>query len=163
MEQTHKQTNIHTSIVSRHLATRGNNKIQHTHPPHISSSEEILLRLTCCIFAQLRTNKSPFLKSYLHKVNTKTHPSPLCPLCNTNIQTHIISSTAPTYTPHCHPWICGQTPPELLHWWPDARRSWLVDHKPEDRTPPLARVMGVGRRHQCPRGPICIRCLMFSL
>ena len=26
--------------------------------------------------------------------------------------THIISSTAPTYAPHCRPWICGQTPPE---------------------------------------------------
>ena len=37
-------------------------------------------------FAQLRTNKSPFLKSYLHKVDAKTHPSPLCPLCN--IHTH---------------------------------------------------------------------------
>ena len=37
---------IHTSIVSRHLATRGNNKILRTPPPHISSSEEILPRLT---------------------------------------------------------------------------------------------------------------------
>ena len=33
---------IHTSIVSMHLATRGNNKILRTPPPHISSSEEIL-------------------------------------------------------------------------------------------------------------------------
>ena len=33
---------IHTSIVSRHLATRGNNKILRTPPPHTSSSEEIL-------------------------------------------------------------------------------------------------------------------------
>ena len=32
---------IHTSIVSRHLATRGNNKILRTPPPHTSSSEEI--------------------------------------------------------------------------------------------------------------------------
>ena len=78
---------IHTSIVSRHLATRGNNKILHTPPPHTSSSEEILPRLTRRTLAQLRTNKSPFLKSYLHKVDTKTHPSPLCPLCN-NIHTH---------------------------------------------------------------------------
>ena len=70
---------IHTSIVSKHLATRGNNKILSTPPPHTSSSEEILPR-------QLRTNKSPFLKSYLHKVDAKTHPSPLCTLCN--IHTH---------------------------------------------------------------------------
>ena len=47
---------IHTSIVSRHLATRGNNKILLTPPPHISSSEEILPCLTRRTLAQLRTN-----------------------------------------------------------------------------------------------------------
>ena len=129
---------IHTYIVSRHLATRGNNKILRTPPPHTSSSEERLPRLTRRTLAQLRTNKSPFLKSYLHKVDAKTHQSPLCPLCN--IHTHD--------THHLFPWICGQTPPEWLHCWPDGRRSWLVDHKPEHRTPPLARVMGVGRQQQ---------------
>ena len=77
---------IHTSIVSKHLATRGNYKILHTLPPHVSSSEEILPRITRRTLAQLRTNKSTFLKVYLHKVNAKTHPSPLCPLCT--IHTH---------------------------------------------------------------------------
>ena len=72
---------IHTSIVYRHLVTRGNNKILRAPPPHISSSEEILTR---CTLAELRTNKSPFLKSYLHKVDAKSQPSPLCPLCNTH-------------------------------------------------------------------------------
>ena len=77
---------IHTSIFSRHLATRGNKKILRTPPPHISSFEEILARITHRTLAQLRTNKYPFLKSYLHKVDAKTHPSPLCPLCS--IHTH---------------------------------------------------------------------------
>ena len=77
---------IHTSIVSRHLAIRGNNKILRTPPPHISSSEERLPCLTRRTLAQLRTNQYPFLKSYLHNVDAKTHPSPLCPLCN--IHTH---------------------------------------------------------------------------
>ena len=63
---------IHTSIVSRHLATRGNNKILSTPPPHISSSEERLPRLTLRTRAQLRTNKSTFLKSYF---------SPICCFC----------------------------------------------------------------------------------
>ena len=76
---------IHTSIVSMHLATRGNNKILRTPPPHTSSSEERLPRLTRRTLAQLRTNKSPFFKSYLHKVDAKTHPSPLCPLYNIHI------------------------------------------------------------------------------
>ena len=73
----------YTSIVSRYLATKDNNKILFTPPPHIRSSEEILSRLTHRTIAPLRTNKSPFLKSYLHKVDAKYHPSPLCPLCNT--------------------------------------------------------------------------------
>ena len=83
----HKKTNvrhIHTSIVSRHIATRGNNKLLRTPPLHISSSEKILPRLTRRTIAQLRTNKSPFLKSYLHQVNTKSHPSPLFHLYNTH-------------------------------------------------------------------------------
>ena len=73
---------IHTSIVSRHLAMRGYYKIQRTPPAHIRSSEEILPRRTRHTLAQPRTNKSPFLKSYVHKVDAKSHPSPLCPLCN---------------------------------------------------------------------------------
>ena len=75
---------IYTSIVSRHLVTRSNNKILRTPPPHISRSEERLPHLTHRTLAQLRTNKSPFLKSYLHKVHAKSYPSPLCPLCNTH-------------------------------------------------------------------------------
>ena len=68
---------IHTSIVAMHLATRGNNKILRTPPPHINSSEEILPRLTRRTVAQLGTNKSPFLKSYLHKFDAISHPAPL--------------------------------------------------------------------------------------
>ena len=49
---------IHPSIVSRHLATRGNNKILRTPPPHISSSEERLRRLTRRTLAQLRPRRS---------------------------------------------------------------------------------------------------------
>ena len=93
---------LHTSIVSRHLATRGNNKILRTPPPHISSSEGILPCLTRTL-GQLRTNKSPFLKSYLLKVDAKSHSSPLCPLCNTHTDnthhlfncTHIRTTLSP--------------------------------------------------------------------
>ena len=49
---------IHTSIVSMHVATRGNNKIR-IPPPYISSSKERLSRLTCRTLAQLRTNNLP--------------------------------------------------------------------------------------------------------
>ena len=73
---------MHTSVVYRHLATGGNGRMVRTPPPHTSSSEERLPRLTRRTLAQLRfrTNKSPFLKSYLHKVGAKTHPSSMPPL-----------------------------------------------------------------------------------
>ena len=74
---------IHTSIVSMHIATRGNNKILRAPPPHIISSEEILTCLTRRTLARLRTNKFPFLKSYVHKVDAKSYHSPLCPICKT--------------------------------------------------------------------------------
>ena len=64
---------IHTYIV---IATRCNNKILLTPPTQISSSEEILPRPTCRTLAQLRTNKSPFQKSYLHNVVAKSYSSP---------------------------------------------------------------------------------------
>ena len=76
-------SHIYTSIVSRYLLTRSNNKILRTPPPHINSSGEILHCLIHRTIAQRRANKSPFLKSYIHKVDAKSHPSPLCPLCNT--------------------------------------------------------------------------------
>ena len=72
---------IHTSIVSQHLAARDNNKILRTHPPQVSSTEENLPRHTRRTLAQLRTNKSPFLLSYIHKIDASKHPSSLCPLC----------------------------------------------------------------------------------
>ena len=127
---------IHTSIVSRHLATRGNNKILRTPPPHISS------------LAQLRPIKSPFLKSYLHKVDAKTHPSPLCPLCNTHTHdTHHLFN----FTHICTTWSpldLWTDPTGVTALLPDGQRIWQVDHKREDGTPPLARVMGVGRQRQ---------------
>ena len=99
---------IHTSIVSMHLATRGNNKILCGPPPHIISSEEILPRLTRRTLAQHRTNKSPFLKSYLHKVDGQSHPSPLFHICNAH--THSITSTAPTYAPCFAPGYLDRPP-----------------------------------------------------
>ena len=139
---------IHTSIVFTHLATRGNNKILRTPPPHIGSSKEILPRLTRRTRAQLRKNKSPFLKSYLHKVDAKSHSSPLCPLCNTH-----------TYDTH-HLFNCthirttlssldlGTVPAGLTAllggeagWWTTSGNIGL---------PPIARVMGVGKQHKQP-------------
>ena len=72
-------TKIHTSIVQTHLLQRNHNK--HQHAPKISPSELSLPRETRYTLAQLRTNKSPTLISYVHKVDETYHTSPLCPLC----------------------------------------------------------------------------------
>ena len=80
--------------ISRHLATRRNNKIRRTALPPISISEEIFPRLTRRTLAQLITNRSPFLKSYLHDYD---------PSVTLTYTTHILASSAPTYVPHCHP------------------------------------------------------------
>ena len=130
---------IHTSIVSMHLATRGNNKILRTPQPHISSSEEILPRLTRRTLAQLRSNKSPFLKSYLRKVDAKSHPSPLFPLCNTHTHdTHTHHTVTPGYVdrPRWCECTAGQMDGEA-DWWTTSGKIGL---------PPQERVMGVGRQ-----------------
>ena len=95
-------------------------------------------------FQLLIWNKHTYTKS-----TKKTYLSPLCPLCNTHTHTtHIVFSTAATYPPRCHPWICEQTPPEWRNSWSDGWRIWLVDHKREARTPSLARAKGVGWQQQ---------------
>ena len=80
----------------------------------------------CCTPTSL-TNKSPFLKSYLHKVDAKLHLSPLCPLCNTHTHDthHILNFT------HIRTTL---SPLDL----------WLVDQKWDDRTPPTNKGQGSG-------------------
>ena len=119
---------IHTSIVSRYLATRGNSKIMRTPPPHISTSEEILPRLTRRTLAQLEQINHPF-SNHTYTKSTPNHINHYyAPFITLTYTTHIISSTALTYAPHCHPLICGR--PVLLVRWteklgggPPARRS----------------------------------------
>ena len=92
-------TQIHTSIVQTHLMQHNHNKLicifTHQHAPKISPSELSLPRETRRTLAQLRTNKSPILISYLHKVDETHHPSPLCPLCKTHPHTtdHLFNCT----------------------------------------------------------------------
>ena len=87
---------IHTSIVSRHLATRGNNKILRTHPPHIISSEELLSRHTRRTLDQLRINNHPFSNHTYSNLtpNHINHHYAFVPHTN---RTRPISSTTPTY------------------------------------------------------------------
>src|SRR5579872_3512631 len=76
----------HSLAVTNHKCTIPENKILEMQAPEIHHSEETLTRYHRRLLSQLRTNKSPFLLSYLHKINPTGHPSPLCPLCSE--QTH---------------------------------------------------------------------------
>ena len=44
-------------------------------------SEESLSRKIRRTLAQIRTNKSPLLLTYKHKIDPHTHPNPLCTFC----------------------------------------------------------------------------------
>ena len=89
----HYTNTLHITLYNGHLVARDSNKILHTHPPQVSSTGESLPRHTRRTLAQLRTNKSLFLLSYLHKIDASTHPSPLCPLCRIHEHTtqHLFS------------------------------------------------------------------------
>ena len=137
-------------VQSKHLATRGNNKILRTPPPHIISSEEILPRLTRRTLAYLRSHKSPFLKSYLHKVDAKSHPSPLCPLCNTHTHdthhlfncSHIRTTLSPLDL-----WTDPAGVTTLLARWTEKQAGGPQAGRSES-PPPLTRVIEVGRKQQ---------------
>ena len=72
---------IHSHIVSNHLSQRPHNKVLQDQTPSVSPAELLLSRETRRTLAQLRTNKSPLLVSYLFSIGDPRHPSPLCPLC----------------------------------------------------------------------------------
>ena len=88
---------------------KSNNTILLT-PPHICSSEEIFPRRT---LAQLRKIYHPSSSNHTNRQSTPNHiHHHYAPFVTLTYTTHVIFSTAPTYAPHCHPWICVQTPLE---------------------------------------------------
>ena len=64
------------------IVTEGGNYILNRPPPDIDKKEETLPHSTRRKLSQLRTNKSPLLMTYLHKIDPANHPAANCPLCN---------------------------------------------------------------------------------
>ena len=99
---------IHASIVSRHLATRGNNKILH----HTLAA---LKRCFTVSLIALLPNSEQINHPFSNHTYTKSTPNHIhhhyAPIVTLTYTTHIIYSTALTYARRCHLWICGQTPP----------------------------------------------------
>src|SRR3989442_16011383 len=78
---------IHTMAVSECLKSYKPNPILAQSAPNINVSEQSLPRKTRRILAQLRAGKSPVLTAYLHTIDPKSYPSPICSLCKSHDHT----------------------------------------------------------------------------
>ena len=107
---------IHTTIVQAHIENKPHNKILNRPAPDINPKETTLTRQTRRRLAQLRTDKSPLLMTYLHKIDEDNHPDDLCPLCKTQ----------PHNTRHL--FDCPDVPTDLTveHLWTEPVRA--ADH-----------------------------------
>ena len=102
-----------------------------TPPPHIRGSEEIL---PASLVAPLPNSEQ--------KVDVKSHPSLLCPLCNhlfnyTNIRTTLLPLDL---------WTDPAGVTALLARWPEKLAGGPQSGRSD--SPPLARVMAVGKQQQ---------------
>ena len=113
----------HTTSVENYLNSQEDNELISSKPPVINPEDESLPRGIHCTLAQLGDDKSPFLYSYLNKIDPQNHPSPLCPLCKTDIQyTKQLFSCIYIKT-HLKPLDLWNEPvvvAELLQQWKDA-------------------------------------------
>ena len=101
----HLQDETLTLPIHEHLQLHASQYKQKTqHPLHKHTTYFNTPRL---IQTNLPSSNHTYTKSTPKHIHHHYTPS-----VTSTHTTHTISSTAPTYAPHCHPWICGQTPPE---------------------------------------------------
>ena len=115
---------IHTTIVQDHLSNRPINKLLNRPPPDIDKKEETLSHSTRRKLSQLRTNKSPLLMTYLHKIDPANHPAANCPLCNDPNHDSLHLFNCPDIPTTLTVWICGRTPWGWLRCLTCGGRSW---------------------------------------
>ena len=117
---------------STHFHLRNIGRIRHLLSHHATAvvvyPQEAIIKYCAHLYHTLAALKRDFPASLvahlpnseqisLPQINTYTKSTPkhihhhYAPSVTSTHTTHIISSTAPTYAPHCHPWICGQSPP----------------------------------------------------
>ena len=76
---------IHTETVAAAKSSYPPSKVLHSAPPEISIEEKELPRPTRTTLAQLRSGYSPFLNSYLHRINRSDTDQ--CPNCSNAVHT----------------------------------------------------------------------------
>jgi hypothetical protein len=114
---------IHTTVVANYLTNRKYNKIINEPAPKINETKQTLPRGTRRTLAQLRTGKSPFLRTYKHKIDPLSQPTPTCPLCNIHEHTTQHLFTCTNIATHLTPrdlWMDPVGVASLLERWTDA-------------------------------------------
>ena len=111
----HNKKRIHTEIVRNYERSKQPNQVINDIAPEINKKEETLTREERRILAQLRTNKSPILFHYKHKIDPTNYPSPMCPKCKISIHdtTHLFECPY-IYVPKNRTPICLWNDPEYV-------------------------------------------------
>ena len=93
----HGLKTLHTTCVQNAIERQLPNQVLNAPAPVVDKTEEILPRKTRTTLAQLRSGYSPFLQSYMAKINPTEH-NDRCPKCKTEPHTtsHLFSCIADT-------------------------------------------------------------------
>ncbi len=113
----------HTKSVEDYINSQVDNELIGAKPPVINPEDESLPRGINRTLSQLRDDRSPFLYAYLNKIDPQNHPSPLCPLCKTDIHDtkHLFSCIyIKTHLKPLDLWNEPVAVAELLQQWTDA-------------------------------------------
>ena len=112
----------HTKSVEDYINSQVDNELIAAKPPVINPEDESLPRGINRTLAQLRDDKSPFLYYYLNKIDPQNHPSPLCPLCKTDIHNtkHLFCIYIKIHMKPLDLWNEPVAVAELLQQWKDA-------------------------------------------
>ena len=113
----------HTQSVEDYINSQVDNELIAAKPPVINPEDESLPRGINRTLSQLRDDRSPFLYAYLNKIDPQNHPSPLCPLCKTDIHDtkHLFSCIyIKTHLKPLDLWKEPMAVAELLQQWKDA-------------------------------------------
>ena len=114
-----------TTTVQDHLNNRPINKLLNRPLPDIDKKEETLPHSTRRKLSQLRTNKSPLLMTYLHKIDPANHPAANCPLCNDPNHDSLHLFNCPDIPTTLTVWdLIGRTPWGWLRCLTCRGRSW---------------------------------------
>ena len=117
---------IHSHIVSNHLSQRPPNKVLQDQTPSVSPAERLLSRETRRTLAQIRTNKSPLLVSYLFSIGDPRIPHHFAHSAWCTITPPPTYLSANPYQPPFLAWTSGRIPTKWsLSLPPGGRDCWL--------------------------------------